>query len=93
MVARNSARKLSLEWFKEQIKRARDEFPAASEMIPTMVPNTENAISFARFPTLKEAETELINRALELAKGNQGIAASLLGISRQALNNRLRRSS
>ena len=51
------------------------------------------AVNFVRFPTLKEAETELINRALELAKGNQGVAASLLGISRQALNNRLRRNN
>jgi DNA-binding NtrC family response regulator len=58
----------------------------------TMETNTADGICFARFPTLKEAETELINRALELAEGNQGIAASMLGITRQALNNRLRRN-
>jgi DNA-binding protein Fis len=55
--------------------------------------NAANGISFIRFPTLKEAETELINRALELARSNQWVAASLLGISRQALNNRLRRNN
>lgn len=43
------------------------------------------------FPTLKQAEEYLIARALEQAEGNQGIAASMLGISRQALNKRLQR--
>lgn len=42
-------------------------------------------------PTLKQAEEALIRRALEKADGNQRVAASLLGITRQALNNRLRR--
>jgi len=43
------------------------------------------------FPTLKEAEKEIINEALKRADGNQTIASQLLGISRRALNNRLRR--
>ncbi len=43
----------------------------------------------AGLPTLKKAEEFLVNRALEQAKGNQGIAAQLLGITRQALNKRL----
>jgi len=43
------------------------------------------------FPTLKAAEKELIDEALKRADGNQTIAAQLLGISRRALNNRLRR--
>lgn len=42
-------------------------------------------------PTLKQAEEYLVRRALEQTRGNQGNAAKLLGISRQALNNRLRR--
>jgi DNA-binding NtrC family response regulator len=40
-------------------------------------------------PTLKQAEDFLIRRAIEQSKGNQGIAATLLGITRQALNKRL----
>jgi DNA-binding protein Fis len=32
----------------------------------------------------------MINEAMKLAKGNQGMAASLLGMSRQTLNNRLK---
>lgn len=43
------------------------------------------------FPTLKDAEVFLIDQALQLANGNQGIAASYLGITRQALNKRLSR--
>jgi DNA-binding NtrC family response regulator len=43
------------------------------------------------FPTLKECEQQLIVEALRLAESNQSIAASLLGISRQALNRRIRR--
>jgi DNA-binding NtrC family response regulator len=43
------------------------------------------------FPTLKEAEEELITEALRRSAGNQGPAAVLLGITRQALNQRLTR--
>jgi two-component system, NtrC family, response regulator HydG len=42
-----------------------------------------------RFPTLKEAESHLIAVAMRRARNNQGIAATLLGITRQALNKRL----
>lgn len=42
-----------------------------------------------RIPTLQEAEAVLIEQALELAGGNQGIASSYLGISRNALNKKL----
>jgi DNA-binding NtrC family response regulator len=93
MVARNSSRKLPLDGFKAIITRERNDTPISAEMMPSGELNAANGISFIRFPTLKEAETELINRALALAKGNQGVAAALLGISRQALNNRLRRNS
>ncbi len=44
---------------------------------------------FTRIPTLQESETHLIEQAMAIARGNQRVAASLLGISRQALNNRL----
>jgi DNA-binding NtrC family response regulator len=44
---------------------------------------------FGRFPTLKDAENFLIEEALRLSRNNQGMAASLLGITRQALNKRL----
>ena len=40
-------------------------------------------------PTLDEAETVLIEQALDLANGNQGVAAACLGISRNALNKKI----
>ena len=42
-----------------------------------------------RLPTLKEADDFLIREALRLTSGNQRAAATMLGISRQALNKRL----
>ncbi|MBE2888467.1 sigma-54-dependent transcriptional regulator [Geobacter anodireducens] len=44
-----------------------------------------------RMPTLDEAETVLIGQAMDLANGNQGVAATLLGISRNALNKKINR--
>jgi two-component system nitrogen regulation response regulator GlnG len=40
-------------------------------------------------PTLSEANRLLIEAAMERAGGNQGVAAGILGITRQALNKRL----
>ena len=42
-------------------------------------------------PTLKQLEHLLIEEALERSGNNQTLAAQLLGISRQALNNRIQR--
>ena len=44
-----------------------------------------------RLPTLRESEDRLIDEALRRADGNQGVAAGLLRLSRQALNKRLSR--
>jgi len=46
-----------------------------------------------RFPTLKEAEEFLVSEALKRSRDNQGIAAQLLGITRQAMNKRLVRGA
>lgn len=43
------------------------------------------------FPTLADAEEFLVAEALRRAGNNQGVAASLLGISRETLNKRLAR--
>jgi DNA-binding NtrC family response regulator len=44
---------------------------------------------FGHFPTLAEVEACLIDQAMTLAKGNQGMAARMLGMGRQTLNKRL----
>jgi DNA-binding NtrC family response regulator len=49
------------------------------------------SVSFSeQLPTLKEAEQALISEAMKRAGGNQASAALMLGITRQALNKRLR---
>jgi DNA-binding NtrC family response regulator len=81
---------LSMKSFKGVIKRKRSTTSGKTTR-PGM--ETQNLLvpKGGSFPTLKEAETELVMEALRRAKGNQGIAAALLGISRPALNRRLSR--
>jgi DNA-binding NtrC family response regulator len=45
---------------------------------------------WGHFPTLREADELLIDTALNMANGNQGIAATMLGLKRPAFNMRLR---
>jgi DNA-binding NtrC family response regulator len=87
-VTRNGSPKLGLEQFKELIRREREGLQASQGLEPS-ASGSSDGVCFSHFPTLKEAEEVLIGKALELANSNQGVAASLLGISRQALNRRL----
>ena len=48
------------------------------------------SIMFGKFPTIEEVEEYLIKRALKLSQGKIGIAASILGISRQGLHKRIK---
>lgn len=75
---------LSLEVFKKNIryKSQASDSSSGTSLQPFSFP--------PELPTLKECEELLVNEALERARGNQSIAASLLGISRQALNKRIR---
>ena len=86
-VARHRSGILSLESFREKIGEESashvSDHPEDSPILDVT----------KRFPTLKETEEYLINEALRLSNDNQGIAASLLGITRQALNKRLLRQS
>ena len=85
-VARHQKGVLSMDCFMAIIGNRRPD-PALSSPGDILRAGEDN------FPTLKDAEEFLIGRALQLAKGNQGIAASYLGITRQALNKRLCRKS
>jgi len=91
IIARSPSGRLSAQICQQIINRERysDGTPAISER--TDERENCHGVSFEHFPTLKQAEDELIRKALAIACNNQGRAAQLLGISRQALNNRLRR--
>lgn len=91
LVSRTTTPRLSTSLLKKII--AREQEPEKTPFKPGGTPHIQDGegISFATIPTLKQAETALIEKALEIAKNNQGTAARILGITRQALNNRLRR--
>jgi transcriptional regulator with GAF, ATPase, and Fis domain len=48
------------------------------------------AAIFGHFPTVDEIEEYMIAEAMKMAKGNQGLAAKILGMGRQTLNKRLK---
>ncbi|MBI5561881.1 MAG: sigma-54-dependent Fis family transcriptional regulator [Deltaproteobacteria bacterium] len=88
-VARHSSGILSMESFKQVIGHPRS---AHGTDAAHRDGDRAGAGGAARLiPTLRESEEGLIAKALEISNGNQGVAASLLGITRQALNKRLNR--
>ncbi|MFQ5465331.1 MAG: sigma-54-dependent transcriptional regulator, partial [Thermodesulfobacteriota bacterium] len=88
-VARHSGGVLSMESFREVIGKGREARTPPAPLTPDAGPFGELAPE--NFPTLKDSEERLISKAMELAGGNQGVAAGLLGLTRQALNKRLKR--
>lgn len=87
-VARCSSPFLSLEVFKDMI----DISNVIDKELKSEIVKFYIQMRFPdKLPTIKEIEDLLINEALRRAKGNQGIAASMLGITRQALNKRLQK--
>jgi len=92
-VSRTTSSRLSTPLLKKIIAREQEPTTISMEQGGNAVTSPDSStITFSSFPTLKYAESFLIDRALELAKNNQGTAAGMLGITRQALNNRLRRA-
>jgi len=89
-VSSHKSGKLSLDIFKARISRK----PSGTENDMEKSPSaSSNLITFAeQLPTLKQAELLVIDEAMKRSKGNQAIAALSLGISRQALNKRLRKT-
>lgn len=88
-VARHQGGTLSLQSFKDAIGAGRSLLagtPSCCPQLSTLTPCEGESL-----PTLQEAEDALVVAALRHANGNQGVAASLLGLSRQALNKRLKR--
>ena len=88
-VARHQGGSFSLQAFKDAMGAGRSLLAGEQWSAPALV--SPGAWDTESLPTLKEAEDALIAAALRHADGNQGVAAGLLGVSRQALNKRLRR--
>jgi len=86
-VSLHSAGKLSMDAFKSEIFRRQPdlagETPEAEPVVPGRVAFHET------LPTLRQIEAALVEEALCRSGGNQAIAATMLGITRQALNKRL----
>lgn len=84
-VSQHTARVLSLDTFKQHIKR---DLPHGNT---TYRPDGQDTITFGdALPTLQEVTDRLIEEAVRRAGNNKSLAASMLGISRTTLNNRLR---
>lgn len=84
---------LSLELIRQRISDFMQERNRKTDNLKITYDDAGDLIRFpGRFPTLKETEESLIEEALKRADGNQTIASDLLGISRRALNNRLKRA-
>jgi DNA-binding NtrC family response regulator len=87
-VSSHASGKLSMDSFKAHLSKT------ASADAPDSPPENGALISFShQLPTLKQIEQLLVAEALKRANGNQSIAALSLGISRQALNKRLRKKA
>jgi DNA-binding NtrC family response regulator len=90
-VARHTSGILSMESFRTLIGDPRPVPPAVGEREGATTSGEPLTDLFGHFPTINEVECYLIEQAMALAKGNQGMAARLLGMGRQTLNKRLQR--
>jgi DNA-binding NtrC family response regulator len=87
-VSSHKSGKLSMDVFKSYIRQRQPSFDIDSRQ---SLEGENMLISFPeQLPTLKNTEQLLISEAMKRANGNQAIAAQLLGITRQALNKRLK---
>ena len=93
-VSRHDSGTLSLTSFRDKISPADDNDNLS---LTNRISDEHQADFDCHFPeplpTLKDMETLLIAEAMQRSGGNQTIAAQILGLSRRALNNRLRRDS
>ncbi|MCM2263777.1 MAG: sigma-54 dependent transcriptional regulator [Desulfuromonadales bacterium] len=87
-VTRHSGGVLSMESFKAVLGETH---PVAGGIVAEKSAEGAEPLTalFGHFPTIAEVEEYLIDQALRMTKGNQGMAASLLGMGRQTLNKRL----
>jgi DNA-binding NtrC family response regulator len=88
-VSSHRSGKLSMDIFKSHIFQKP---PVSKKEQPQQLQREGVSVAFSeRLPTLKELDQNLVDEAMRRAGGNQSIAALSLGITRQALNKRLRK--
>lgn len=94
-VARSKSGKLSQEPFRQVMSAGRTPAAApASSGTPGQDPRLAMLEEiWGHFPTLDEAEDYLVDVAMSIAKGNQGTAATMLGLKRQTFNIRLKKKN
>lgn len=89
-VARHTSGVLSMESFRAVVgddQSASRERPAASADVSQAFVDY-----FGNFPTIAEVEEFMIDEAMKMTQGNQGMAAKLIGMGRQTLNKRLKKT-
>ena len=85
-VSRSKGNTLALESFRDKIRG-----PGHDQRARRLGSGERTRFSgWDRLPSIREASEELMREALRRARGNQGIAADMLGLSRSALNKRLK---
>ncbi len=90
-VSRHKSKILSLESLKKIVLKEGQQFQAQLDAEEN---SNDSKVSFgSSLPTLKEAQSELVKEAMRRSKNNQSIAAKFLGVTRQALNKRLKDSN
>jgi len=86
-VSIHAAKILSLDSFKLHITRAQENL----KDITVVESEYPLSVTFGeKLPTIKQATRMLVTEAMKRAKGNQTLAANMLGISRQALSKRIK---
>lgn len=88
-VARHKSGILLMDSFKEAVKHMPSSLQSG---LPLYEDDIQMHLTFTRFPTLHEIADHFILEAMKRSNGNQRIAASLLGITRQGLNKRLKKT-
>jgi len=89
-VSLHGSGKLSMEAFKAEIFKKQPDLAGAVEPKPDEA--ASQLVFPEQLPTLRQIEQLLVDEALRRSGGNQSIAASMLGITRQALNKRLHKA-
>jgi DNA-binding NtrC family response regulator len=86
----HKSHKLSFDYFKQAIGYGSANAPPAP--VEPMTAGAKGLAFPEKIPTLEEMASQAVDEAMRRAKGNQTLAASFLGITRQGLSKRLKKN-